>query len=70
MAEGRTRMCGRREESIFLRSRGRRPYLMASQSTTDGMDGIEYAYLCNKLRLFEFSIHERDITACVELGTP
>lgn len=26
IADGRTRICGRREESIFLRSRGRRPY--------------------------------------------
>ena len=26
MAEGRTRICGRREESIFRKSRGRRPY--------------------------------------------
>lgn len=28
MAEGRTRICGKSEESIFLRSRGSNPYYL------------------------------------------
>jgi hypothetical protein len=46
IAEGRTRICGRSEESIFRKSRGRRPYYEISVSTQDSQCATKSKQQC------------------------
>ena len=73
MADGRTRMCGRLDESILRRSRGRRPYCFERHGQQDGHaepGAVRIAYLGNQLALFELTIYHDNLSISVHLCTP
>lgn len=67
MADGRTRICGKRDDSIFLRSRGSKPYCIDQYQPS--VMPRKPTHLGNQLALSKFRAHEHNVAILVKLRT-